>query len=268
MDKLQAIIFDMDGTLADTEEIHRQAFNQAFTEFGYDWQWSKQDYIEQLKISGGRERIRSFLETRLDPESRISAIQQARDMHRRKSEIYRDMLAGHICLRPGVERLIREAREKHITLAVATSSSRKNLETLLSNTLGETALAWFHTIVSCDEVAEKKPAPTVYQYVLARLGVTAQHCIALEDTQNGNMAALSAGIKTLITTHFFTTDDNFSGASLVVDQLGEPGQPFTISAGDAYGATYVDVKLLEKILAAEHLSGQLYTPKKTASVNS
>ena len=266
MDQLQAIIFDMDGTLADTEEIHRQAFNQAFAEFGYDWQWSRQDYIEQLKISGGRERIRSFLETRLDPGLRISAIQQSRDIHRRKSEIYRELLAGHMRLRPGVERLIREARENHITLAVATSSSRKNLETLLSTTLGETALTWFHAIVSCDEVVDKKPAPVVYQSVLAKLGVTAQHCIALEDTQNGNMAALSAGIKTVITTHYFTVNDDFSGASLVVDQLGEPGQPFTVSAGDAHGAHYVNVDLLQKILAADQSSGHLYPSKKIAAV--
>jgi len=257
---LRAIIFDMDGTLADTEEIHRQAFNHAFTEFGYDWQWSRRDYIKLLDISGGRERIRSFLEAKLAPEARGSAAQRARDMHRRKSEIYRELLAGHIRLRPGVERLIREARGKHITLAVATSSSRKNLETLLHNTLGEEALTWFRAIVSSDSVGDKKPSPAVYQYTLSELGIEPQHCIAIEDTHNGNMAA-----KTIITTHYFTIDDNFNGASLVVNQLGEPGRPFTVTTGDAYGAEYVDVDLLQKIAAADPMTDR-QTWGKTAAV--
>ena len=266
MDTLQAIIFDMDGTLADTEEIHRRAFNQAFTEFDCDWQWSQQDYITLLKISGGRERIRNFLEKMSGPKARHSVERRAREIHRRKSEIYRDMLAGYISLRPGVERLIREARARHITLAVATSSSRKNLETLLHNTLGDGALGWFRTIVSCETVLEKKPSPAVYQYVLAQLGVKPEHCMAIEDTQNGNLAALAAGIRTIITTHQFTTDDDFSGASLVLDQLGEPGSPFSVSAGNAHGAAFVDVNLLQMLLADDLHSGQGDTWTRMAAV--
>ena len=266
MDTLQAIIFDMDGTLADTEEIHRQAFNQAFTEFGYDWQWSRLDYIALLNISGGRERLRSFLKLNLPHEQRKSAARLARDMHRRKSEIYREKLSGHIELRPGVERLIREARQEQIALAIATSSSRKNLETLLHKTLGDDALSWFTAIVSSDVVDEKKPSPAVYQYALARLGINPDRCIAIEDTYNGNCAALAAGVKTVITTHYFTTDDEFEGASLVVDQLGEPEQPFTVTTGDAYGAGYVDVGLLRKIIEADSLLEDGDSWEKVAAV--
>lgn len=266
MDTLQAIIFDMDGTLADTEEIHRQAFNQAFTEFGYDWQWSRRDYIALLNISGGRERIRNFLKINLPPEQRRSAARLAREIHKRKSEIYREKLSGHIELRPGVERLIREARREHISLAIATSSSRKNLETLLHKTLGDDALSWFTAIVSSDVVEDKKPSPAVYQYALTRLGVKPDHCIAIEDTYNGNCAALAAGIKTIITTHYFTTDDEFEGASLVVDQLGEPEQPFRATAGDACGASYVNIDLLRKILDSVPLAEDGDSWNKVAAV--
>ncbi len=266
MGQLKAIIFDMDGTLADTEEIHRQAFNQVFTESGYSWQWSRQDYITLLNISGGRERIRNFLKHKLDPEQRKSAAKLARDLHKRKSEIYREKLASHICLRPGVERLINEARREKVVLAIATSSSRKNLETLLHNTLGDEALSWFRVVVTCDIIEDKKPSPAVYKHVLSRLGIEPDHCIAIEDTHNGNIAALSSGIRTIITTHYFTTDDDFEGASLVVDQLGEPDKPFVATSGNTYGAGYVDLDLLNKILQAEPVSTHEYSWNRMAAV--
>jgi HAD superfamily hydrolase (TIGR01509 family) len=250
MTALQAIIFDMDGTLADTEDIHRQAFNRAFSEFDCGWQWSRDEYRVLLSVSGGRERIRQYLEQRGVPGGAARLSELAASMHARKSAIYRELLAGTgIRLRPGVARLMREAGARGIPLGVATSSSRNNLETLLRAALGNGSIDAFQTIVTCDVVEEKKPSPAVYERAVSELGASPSRCVAIEDTRNGNLAALAAGLKTVITTHSFTLDDDFNGAALVVDRLGEPDQPMHVLAGDCGGAACVDLPLLEDIVA-------------------
>jgi HAD superfamily hydrolase (TIGR01509 family) len=250
---LKAIIFDVDGTLAATEETHRQAFNEAFREFNIPFHWSVSEYIQLLSISGGKERIYKFLKLQNfnAPEN-----EKLRDytlrLHQRKSEIYREkLIAGHIGLRNGIERLIKEAKQKDISMAIATCTSKANVEVVLKSTLGEEALSYFETLVSCDLVADKKPSPAVYQYALANLGLKPENCVVLEDTSNGNRAALAAGIKTVVTTHPLTVDEDFTGASLVIDQLGNPEDFFTVSSGDAFKANYVDVDLLEKIISTD-----------------
>jgi HAD superfamily hydrolase (TIGR01509 family) len=253
MHKLKAIIFDVDGTLAATEETHRLAFNQAFREFEIPLQWSVAEYIEQLYISGGKERIYKSLKSQ---NFEIPGNDNLRDytlkVHKRKSEIYREkLISGHIGLRVGVERLINEARQNGIILGIATSTSTANVEAVLKNSLGEDALSSFKTLVSCDLVADKKPSPAVYQYALANLGLKPENCIVIEDTRNGNLSALAAGIKTVITTHPLTVDEDFTGASLIIDQLGEPDNSFAVTSGDSFGANYVDVDLLEKITCSD-----------------
>ena len=255
MQQLKAIIFDVDGTLANTEETHRLAFNAAFQEFGLNYHWSEQDYIELLSISGGRERITAFLKSQNDFDftTEIKLREFARQIHERKSEIYREKLvAGHIGLRSGVKRLIAEARQKQIKIGIATATSYANVKTLLENNLGSGALDNFAVIVTSDIVKDKKPYPVVYQFAIAELGLVPEDCIAIEDTANGNLAAYNSGLQVVITTHNFTTDNDFSGASLVVDQLGEPDQPFNITSGNAYDSSYVDIALLNKILESSH----------------
>jgi HAD superfamily hydrolase (TIGR01509 family) len=254
MQSLKSIIFDVDGTLANTEEIHRLAFNCAFTEFGLDFEWTPQLYTELLSISGGRERITAYLKAQnVDIKGDIKLRDFALRLHQRKSEIYREKLvAGHIGLRNGVLRLISEAHQQGIKLGIATASSYTNVETLLQTNLGPGALGNFDVIVTSDIIKDKKPSPVVYQFALAELGLTPDYCIAIEDTTNGNRAALAAGLKTIITTHEFTVDNDFSGASLVIDQLGEPDKPFNILSGHANNYSYVDVNLLKQLIESEN----------------
>ena len=253
MQILKAIIFDMDGTLADTEEIHRQAFNAAFDEFNIPCHWNQELYKKLLHISGGRERISQYLTEQNLIENKTNSISNLTvNLHKRKSEIYRQRLVdGHVGLRPGVGRLIDEAIQNNIVLAIATSSSMNNVETLLKSTLGNDALKLFNTIVTADIVEEKKPSPAVFSYALEQLGLHPECCIAIEDTYNGNKAALAAGIETVITTHMFTTDDNFEGASLVVNQLGDPNNPILLQSGNTYDSEYVDLSMLNKIIASK-----------------
>ena len=254
MPHLKAIIFDVDGTLANTEETHRQAFNASFREFDLPFQWSEQEYTRLLAISGGKERIYHFLKNHeIGKKYDLNYWHEySLAIHRRKSVIYREMLeAGKINFRPGIYRLLNEARERNICLAIATSTSLPNVKTLLTLNLGEDALDRFDAIVTCDIVVDKKPSPAVYQFALAELGHTPEYCIAIEDTINGNLAALRAGLKTIITTHAYTIDDDFTGASLILDQMGEPDDNFTVIGGNAFGSTYVDINLLE-----QHLNNQ------------
>ncbi len=267
MSTLKAIVFDLDGTLVATEEIHRRVFNQAFQDFSLPFQWSVSDYARLLTISGGRERLFSFLQSQnFVPPTRQSLRDYATALHQHKSKLYREKLTvDGVQLRPGVGRLIAEARAHGLSLAIATCTSLANVKSVLKNAYGDDALSLFETITTCDLVVNKKPSPAVYQHALAHLGVTAQHCIAIEDTSNGCRAALTAGIKTVITSHPLTIDEDFTGASLVVDHIGEPDNHFKLLDGYAFGARYINVDLLQKIVAAESYESWREPMQATAS---
>lgn len=247
---LQAIIFDVDGTLADTEEVHRLAFNAIFAEFGLAWEWTPELYAELLTISGGRERITAFghdLRARFADDAEFTEF--VLTLHRAKTRRYGAMLSdGEVRLRPGIRRLIDNARTAGIKLAIATSSARVNCETLLDNNLPPGWRDWFVTIQTCDSVPRKKPSPAVYEAVLAELDTDLERIVALEDTRNGLLAASAAGLATVITTHRFTRDDDFTGAALVVDSAGEPTAPFTVAAGNAHGHRMLELDLLDALL--------------------
>ncbi|MGH8590172.1 MAG: HAD-IA family hydrolase [Gammaproteobacteria bacterium] len=257
---LRALIFDLDGTIADTEEVHRRAFSQAFAEHGLSWAWSPGEYAGLLSISGGRERILHYARQSVPPPSHgAQLIELARRLHSAKSAHYARMLADRgVPLRPGVLRLLNEARCSGIRLAIASSTSPANVLAVCDGSLPGDWADWFDAVATCEVVEAQKPSPAVYRYVLDHTGWKAGECVAIEDTPNGNRAALSAGLATVITTHAFTRDGDFDGASLVVDGLGDPDRPFKVIAGNAYGCDHLDVGLLGRIVSAAQPHGSEY----------
>ena len=216
----RALIFDVDGTLAETEEVHREAFNAAFAKAGLDWCWSRAAYKELLQIAGGKERIRAFEGQRgVNPPLSDAEIAQ---LHGTKTAVYAELIANGGCpLRPGVEDLLAAARRRGQRLAIATTTSRGNIDALLAAVLGKDWADLFAAIVAGDEVPRKKPAPDVYLEVLSRLGLPAAQCVAIEDSRNGLVAASLAGIPVLISRSAYFRDDDFSGALHALDDLTE-----------------------------------------------
>ncbi|MCF6189618.1 MAG: HAD family hydrolase [Cocleimonas sp.] len=254
MSKLEALIFDVDGTLADTErDGHRVAFNQAFDEAGLDWDWTVELYGELLQVTGGKERIRLYVEKflkdfELDEELFKDLAEFAARLHKRKTHFYLELLqSGAIPLRPGVERLINEAREAGLRLAISTTTTPANVTYLLSATLGKESIDWFEVIAAGDIVPAKKPAPDIYTWAMEQMNIKPENCLAFEDSLNGVKSSLAANLKTLITVNGYTKDDDFSGAVLVLDQYGEPNAPFKVLDGDAGDFSHVNVAMLKML---------------------
>ena len=211
---LEALVFDVDGTLADTEEIHRQAFNETFAAFGLGWHWSVDDYRVLLRTTGGKERIRAHAEalgTALDDGF-------VRDLHKKKTERYGELIAdGAVALRPGISALIEDASAHGLRLAVATTTNRPNVDALIRAACGCEADEMFAVIAAGDEVAAKKPAPDVHELALRRLNLSAARCVAFEDSANGLKSARGAGLQTVVSPSQYTSGEDFAGALMIVD---------------------------------------------------
>ncbi len=220
---LKALIFDVDGTLADTESAHRAAFNQAFLEVGRDWVWDEPTYKQLLGISGGKERIFHYWQ-QVQPDIKQISSSAKQDvvncMHELKTAIYgRAVHNGEVKLRPGVLRLIEEAHVKGMRLAIATTTSPTNISALLREAIGLDWLHYFQVIEDASTAPLKKPHPQVYLQTLRRMKLDPAHCLAFEDSANGLRAAMASGLATVITTNAFTEDHDFAGALRVLPNL-------------------------------------------------
>jgi HAD superfamily hydrolase (TIGR01509 family) len=218
---LAGLIFDLDGTLADTEETHRQAFNAAFIESALWWDWSPPLYAQLLAISGGKERLQHYIGTlRLPPAERERLLAIVPALHETKTRIYTDLLVrGQRPFRPGVLALLRAARDAGLRLAIASTTTSANVGALLQANLGTAPDIAFDVIACGDQVQAKKPAPDLYRLALGSLRLAAEDCIAFEDSMNGLRAAKAAGLATVITPSPWTVHEDFAGADLVLPSL-------------------------------------------------
>jgi HAD superfamily hydrolase (TIGR01509 family) len=248
---LRALLFDFDGTIAETERAgHRVAYNAAFAQLGLDWVWDESLYGELLAVGGGKERIAHYLEqyrpagTPASPAQRAMLIGQ---VHERKQQVF-DTLVESIAFRPGVARLVGEAHAVGLELAIVTTAARAGVDAMLAR---DPALhTAFDFIAAGDSVPRKKPAPDIYLHALAQLGVDAAQALAVEDAAIGLRASRAAEIVTLVAVSDYTRGEDFTGAAAVLSDLGEPAAPAQTLAGRGPASGYVDLAYLRELHAA------------------
>jgi len=222
---IKALIFDVDGTIADTEETHRQAFNAAFLELELGWMWSRHEYAELLRTSGGKERITVHIDSlAVTPQEKSKLKRLVQLIHASKTRIYGELIAdGCAPLRPGVARLIGEARAAGVRLGIASTTTSANVSALTGAQFGAVAWNWFEALACGDVVSHKKPAPDIYVRVLGMLRLPAEACVAFEDSVNGLKSAKAAGLYTVVTPTQWSVGQDFSAADLILDNLDAAG---------------------------------------------
>lgn len=222
---LRAVIWDVDGTLAETErDGHRIAFNAAFAELGLPWYWSVPHYGELLHITGGYERLLHDMASRADaPAPQAERERLARALHQAKNRYYAAHVErGAIALRPGVRELIDDCAHSGVRLAIATTTSRSNLDALMLSNLGGDWARSFASVACAEDAPSKKPHPQVYELTLARLGLPPEQTVAVEDAPNGCLAACAAGVPVVVTPSEYFPDHDVAAVLAIGPSLGSP----------------------------------------------
>ena len=219
----------MDGVLADTErDGHRPAFNKVFEEENLDTFWDVDRYGVLLEVGGGKERMTAHWNEVGWPESMPSddgeRAERVKQFHLRKTDIFMDMInEGNIPLRPGVLRIIDDAITAGIRLAVCSTSNVKAVTNLVNTLMGPDRASKFQ-IFAGDMVQKKKPAPDVYNMAVREMGLDKSRCVIVEDSRIGLGAAMAAGISCIVTKSSYTADEDFTGADMIVEELGDDAE--------------------------------------------
>ncbi len=249
---LKAVLFDVDGTLSETERHgHLVAMNRAFRAAGLDWQWSEKIYGELLRTAGSIERIHHYIaachpgyrHVNKDLDDLLSGIV------RYKNTDYRRMVAsGEIPLRPGVKRVLREIQGSDVRMGIVTTTARQNVDALLLQNIGGDVLDWFEVIAAGNVVAHKKPAPDIYIHALQQMELSPAEVLAVEDSENGVRSALATGMPVLAIKSEYSNDHDLSGAALLVDGWGAREMPMNVLHGDACGHSMISLELMRRLV--------------------
>lgn len=260
MSAMPTLIFDCDGVLADTERYgHLPSFNAVFEEFGLPWRWSEEEYGRKLLIGGGKERMASMLTPETIraaglPEDPEALAAEVATWHKRKTALYTEMVAaGKLPPRPGIRRVISAAQDVGWTLAVASTSAEPSVRAILEYAIGKERADRFDLLLAGDVVPKKKPDPAIYQLALERLGVAPAEALVVEDSRNGLLAAVGAGLRCLMTVNGYTEEEDSSEAILVVSSLGDPDGERTRVIANRSRATpgsYITLADLEAVIAS------------------
>jgi HAD superfamily hydrolase (TIGR01509 family) len=260
VNKLEAILFDVDGTLIDTEELHRQAYNETFVQFGLGWDWNAKLYADLLSVSGGEARIAHYIDQLdLPPAEKTRLRRIIPAIHRIKTKCYGELIASNsVRLRSGVARLMEEGRRSGVRIGLAASSASANVQTLVASAFHQDVGNVADAIVCADEVARKKPAPDIYELLLTLLRVAPSACVAFEDSNNGLNAAKAAGLFTVVTPTRWTMAQKFDNADLVLPGLGDPQNPPEPSITSRIGWPYLELAQLEALRSNKRSRPQLH----------
>jgi HAD superfamily hydrolase (TIGR01509 family) len=233
MQELKAIFFDMDGTIVDTEKDgHRVAFNEAFSRYGINAEWSVEEYHQLLQIAGGKERMKFYFQNkgRKNIPQKKSLDDLVQQLHLLKTEIFVTLIeTGMLPLRPGIKRIMKEANEKGILLGICTTSNEKAVKAIVNSLLAEIKI---DLILAGDVVTKKKPDPEIYLLALEKTGISANEALVIEDSENGVIAGKEAHIKVLATVNEYTKNEDLSRADAVVSSLGNQNEKTLILAGN------------------------------------
>lgn len=242
---LKAIILDVDGTMAETADVKRAAFNQAFAEIGLDWVWGRIVFQQILNstLQGGEA---AYYARVRHPDLAIALQQNGAlaQINRRQQMIYRSLLeAGAAQLRPGIARLMAEAVSGRVKLALCSNGPRQEFETLLYNRFGREMVDALAASVSSEDVKVATPVQA-YQLCLKRLALSPQDVVVIEDSAAGCAAAARLGMTVIATPGQYSIADHFRDAALVISDLGHPAAPFSVLRGDACSVGYASIAAL------------------------
>jgi len=250
---IQALIFDVDGTVAETADLHRAAFNRAFDEHGLGWHWDREIYSNLTPVAFSLPKLRLFaLAARRCGHGHVPAFDLLAKIAARKARLFGNMVReGAARLRPGVARLMQEARHEGLSLAAVSTSTRAEAEALLTATLGFQALGWFSSLQTAENAGVPPTQRRLYRQALDDMGLAGRRAIAIESSDSGCAAAASCGIAVIATPGMYTSSTRFEPARLTVSDLGEPAEPFTVLKGRAGGHSFISPALLRQIISPD-----------------